>query len=257
VTAADPVAARDVARTALVTGGSRGIGRAIAEALAAAGHRVALTYSSDDAGAKDAVAGIEAAGGTAMAIRADAGDPAAVDAAFAEIEAAWDPVTILVANAGINADGLLLRMDDDQWSRVLRTNLDGTFYAVRRATKGMMKARWGRVVAVTSVVGLSGSAGQANYAAAKAGAVGFVRSVARELASRGVTANVVAPGPISTAMTDALPEERRAELAGAVPLARFGTCEEVAAVVAFLASEAAGYVTGAVVPVDGGLGMGH
>jgi 3-oxoacyl-[acyl-carrier protein] reductase len=241
-------------RVALVTGASRGIGRAVAVRLGADGYRVAVTYSRDEAGAAETVADIGEHGFT---VQADAGDPAAVDAAFGAVEERFGRVEILVNNAGVNADGLLVRMSDEQWSSVLRTNLDGCFYAIRRAVPGMMRARFGRIVNVTSVAGLSGSAGQANYAAAKAGIVGLTRSVARELASRSITCNVVAPGPITTAMTDALPPERQAELAGQVPLGRFGTVDEVAHTVSFLCSDLAGFVTGAVVPVDGGLGMGH
>ncbi len=242
------------ARVALVTGASRGIGRAIAARLGADGCRVAVTYSRDEAGAKETVDPLGEAG---MALQADAGDPAAVDAAFRAVEDAWGKVAILVNNAGVNADGLILKMSDEQWSSVLRTNLDGCFYAVRRAVPGMMRQRFGRIVNVTSVVGLTGSAGQANYAAAKAGIVGLTRSVAREFASRSITANVVAPGPITTAMTDALSTERQAELAGQVPLGRFGTVDEVAHTVSFLCSDLAAYITGAIIPVDGGLGMGH
>jgi 3-oxoacyl-[acyl-carrier protein] reductase len=242
------------ARVALVTGASRGIGRAIAARRGADGYRVAVTYSRDDAGAKETV---EPLGDAGMALQADAGDPAAVDAAFSAVEAAWDKVAILVNNAGVNADGLILKMSDEQWSSVLRTNLDGCFYAIRRAVPGMMRQRFGRIVNVTSVVGLTGSAGQANYAAAKAGVVGLTRSVAREFASRSITANVVAPGPITTAMTDALSSERQADLAGQVPLGRFGTVDEVAHAVSFLSSDLAAYITGAIIPVDGGLGMGH
>ena len=245
-------------RVALVTGASRGIGRACATALAADGHRVAVCFGHDDAGAAETCAAVEAAGGEAVAVKADVVDPAAVDAAFSQVEDAFGAkVEVLVANAGITRDGLILRMDDEAWNSVLRTNLDGTFHAIRRAVPGMLRARFGRIVTVGSVTALSGSAGQANYAAAKAGLIGLTRAMARELASRNVTANVVAPGPITTAMTDALSDERRQAMTSQVPLGRFGTAEEVAAVVAFLCSDAAGYVTGAVLPVDGGLGMGH
>jgi len=216
-------------RVALVTGGSRGIGRACALALAGAGHRVALCYRSDKEGAAETAAAISEAGGEGLAVAADVADPAAVDGAVKEIESAWGPVQILVNNAGVTRDGLLLRMSDEQWGEVLRTNLDGAFYAIRRVAPGMVRGRFGRIVNVGSATGATGSAGQANYAAAKAGLLGLTRSVARELASRNVTCNLVAPGPIATAMLAALPEERQADLAAMVPLARHGTPEEVGA----------------------------
>ncbi len=247
----------DAGRVAFVTGASRGIGRSIAVALAGAGHRVAFCYASDEAGAKETQAAIEELGRDALALKADVADTAAVDRAFAEIEAAWAPVEILVNNAGVTRDGLIARMSDEQWDVVLQTNLGGAFHTIRRATRGMMKARYGRIVNISSASGQLGAPGQANYAAAKAGLVGLTRSVARELASRGITCNVVAPGPIVTSMTDAMPDDWRVWAQGAVPLGRLGTADECAAVVAFLCSEAAGYVTGALVPVDGGLAMGH
>jgi 3-oxoacyl-[acyl-carrier protein] reductase len=249
--------AESQSRVALVTGGSRGIGRACAVALAGAGHRVALCYRADKEGAAETAAAITEAGGEALPIAADVGDPTALDSAMKEVESTWGPVQILVNNAGVTRDGLLMRMSDEQWSEVLHTNLDGPFYAIRRATPGMIRARFGRIVNVGSATGFTGSAGQVNYATAKAGLLGLTRSVARELASRNVTCNLVAPGPIATAMFDAVSEERQAELKGLVPLGRLGTPDEVGATVAFLCSEAAGYITGAVIPVDGGIAMGH
>jgi 3-oxoacyl-[acyl-carrier protein] reductase len=240
-----------------VTGASKGIGAAVAGALARDGLTVAVGYASDEAGAHATVKSIEAAGGTAVAVHCDVADPTSVDVAFKAVEDSAGPVTVLVNNAGIAHDGLVMRMKDEQWAAVVDTNLTGAFHTIRRATPAMMKARFGRIVNVSSASGQMGAPGQANYAAAKAGLVGLTRSVARELASRGITCNVVAPGPIETAMTDAMPADWSTQLAAQVPLGRFGTSEEVAAVVAFLCSAAAGYVTGALVPVDGGLAMGH
>ena len=244
-------------RIAFVTGASRGIGRAIAVALGTAGHRVAFCYSSDHAGAKDTQAAVEATGVDACAVQADVADADSVDQAFTEIEGSLGPVELLVNNAGITRDGLVMRMSDEQWGDVLQTNLTGAFHTIRRASPKMMRGRFGRIVNVSSVSGQTGQAGQANYSAAKAGLVGLSRAVARELAPRNITCNVVAPGPIVTAMTDGLPDDWHAWAQQTVPLGRLGTPEEVGAVVTFLCSDSAGYVTGALVPVDGGLGMGH
>jgi len=232
-------------RVVLVTGGNRGIGRACAEAFRDAGHRVAITCRGDDPG----IPGV-------LAVRCDVTDTAAVDAAFATVEAELGPVEVLVSNAGITRDGLVVRMSDDDFTAVLDANLTGGFRVARRAVKTMMKARWGRIVFISSVVGQVGQAGQANYAASKAGLAGMARSLAREFASRSITVNVVAPGPIATDMTDALNDAQRAAIGENVPAGRFGSAEEVAAAVTFLASDAAAFITGIVLPVDGGLAMG-
>jgi len=246
-----------VGRVAFVTGASRGIGASCAEALGASGHKVAVGYRSGADEAEAVVKTVTAQGGEAMAVQLDVTDAASVDRAVGAVEAAWGPVAVLVSNAGVTGDGLLARMSEDRWRSVLSANLDGAFHVTRRVTGPMMRARWGRIITLSSVVALLGSGGQTNYAAAKAGLIGLTRSLARELAPRNITANVVAPGPIATAMTDALDDDRRAALAAAVPLGRMGTCAEVAGVVNFLASDTAAYVTGAIIPVDGGLGMGH
>lgn len=243
-------------RTALVSGGSRGIGRACALALAGAGHCVAVA-SRTAAVNDEVVEEISRAGGQAVAVEMDVTDPASVKAACQSVEAEVGPVAILVNGAGVTGDGLLAKMSTERWRSVLATNLDGAYHLSRQVVPGMMRARWGRIVTISSVVGLSGSAGQANYAAAKAGQIGFARAIARELAPRHITSNIVAPGPIDTDMLGALSDERRQQMAASVPLGRLGASEEVAAAVAFLTSEEAAFITGAVLPVDGGLGMGH
>ncbi|GAA3763594.1 beta-ketoacyl-ACP reductase [Plantactinospora mayteni] len=234
-----------MARTVLVTGGNRGIGLAIAQAFAKQGDRVAVTHRGSNPPAD------------LFGVRCDITDSGQVDEAFSAVEAELGPVEVLVCNAGITDDTLLLRMSEEQFTRVLDANLTGAFRCAKRASGKMLRARWGRMVFVSSVVGLSGGAGQVNYAASKAGLVGVARSITRELGSRNITANVVAPGFIDTDMTAVLPEERKAEIRKSIPAGRMASPDEVAGVVTWLASDAAGYVSGAVVPVDGGLGMGH
>lgn len=232
-------------RVVLVTGGNRGIGRAIAERFVREGYRVAVTARSG-----------EGPEGT-LTVRADVTDAAAVDAAFTQVEQELGPVEIVVANAGITKDTLLLRMSEDDFDSVVATNLGGAFRVVKRASKGMLRARFGRVILISSVVGLYGSAGQINYSASKSALVGFARSLTRELGGRGITANVVAPGFIETDMTAELPEETQKQYKANIPAGRFASTDEVAGVVTWLAGDDAAYISGAVIPVDGGLGMGH
>jgi 3-oxoacyl-[acyl-carrier protein] reductase len=233
-----------VSRSVLVTGGNRGIGLAIARAFAATGDKVAITHRGS--GAPEGLFGVTC----------DVTDAAAVDAAFTAAEAQHGPIEVLVANAGITDDTLLLRMSEESFARVLDTNLTGAYRVAKRAAPGMLRARRGRMIFVSSVVAFAGSPGQANYGASKAGMLGLARAIARELGSRSITANVIAPGFIDTDMTAAVSEARKAEILAGVPLGRYGTVDEVAGTAVFLASEAAAYINGAVVPVDGGVGMG-
>ncbi|WP_020673564.1 beta-ketoacyl-ACP reductase [Amycolatopsis nigrescens] len=232
-------------RSVLVTGGNRGIGLAIARDLAAQGHKVAVTHRGS--GAPEGLFGVQA----------DVTDAEQVDAAYKLVEEHQGPVEVLVSNAGITDDTLLMRMSEDQFTRVVDANLSGAYRVAKRASRGMLKGKWGRFIFISSVVGLSGSAGQLNYAASKAGLVGLARSLARELGSRNITSNVVAPGFVRTDMTEELGEERKKEILAQVPTGRYAEPEEIAGVVRFLASQEAAYVNGAVLPVDGGLGMGH
>lgn len=228
-----------------MTGGSKGIGQRLAARFAQAGHRVAATYRSGEVP------------NDVLGVQCDVTDPPQVEAAFAQVESALGAVEVLVANAGITRDTLVLRMSDEDWDQVIATNLTGAFRVARRAARPMIRARFGRIVFISSVVGQLGSAGQVNYAASKSGLVGMARSLARELGSRGVTANVVAPGFIETDMTSELGEDLVKKYAEQIPLGRLGSVDDVAAAVQFLSSDAAGYITGALLPVDGGLGMGH
>ncbi|GAA1601271.1 MULTISPECIES: 3-oxoacyl-[acyl-carrier-protein] reductase [Kribbella] len=232
-------------RSVLVTGGNRGIGLAIATAFKEAGDQVAVTYN-----ASPPPEGL-------LGVKCDITDQAQVDAAFDTIAEQQGPVEVLVANAGITRDTLLLRMSDEDWDQVVQTNLTGSFRVARRAAKGMLRLRKGRIVFISSVVGLLGSPGQVNYAASKSGLIGMARSIARELGSRGITANVVAPGFVETDMTAVLPEETQKQYLSQIPLGRFGLTSEIANAVRWLSSDEAGYITGAVIPVDGGIGMGH
>ena len=232
-------------RTVLVTGGNRGIGRAVATRLHADGHRVAVTHRGS--GAPDGLFGV----------RCDVTDPASVDAAFTAVEAEYGPVEVVVANAGTTEDTLLMRMKDEQFTRVLDANLAGAFRVAKRASRGMLRARFGRLIFIGSVVGQSGTAGQVNYASSKAGLIGMARSLTRELGSRNITANVVAPGFIDTDMTAGLDDKTQEMAVAAIPLGRKGSADDVAGTVSFLAGDDAGYISGAVIPVDGGMGMGH
>ncbi|WP_328521371.1 3-oxoacyl-[acyl-carrier-protein] reductase [Kribbella sp. NBC_01510] len=234
-----------MSRSVLVTGGNRGIGLAIATAFREAGDQVAVTYNSSPP--PEGFFGV----------KCDITDQEQVDAAFDAIQEQQGPVEVLVANAGITRDTLLLRMSDDDWDAVVQTNLTGSFRVARRAAKGMLRLRKGRIVFISSVVGMLGSPGQVNYAASKSGLIGMARSIARELGSRGITANVVAPGFVETDMTAVLPEETQKQYLSQIPLGRFGRTEEIAQAVRWLSSEEAGYITGAVIPVDGGIGMGN
>ena len=235
----------DNSSLALVTGGNRGIGLAIAQSLSKAGHLVVITYRSGDAPSEF------------LAVKMDVTSSESVEGAFAEIEEKWGTPEVIVANAGITKDGLVLRMSDEDFEDVVSANLTGAFRVARRATKGLLKLKRGRLIFIGSVVGGVGAAGQVNYAASKSGLLGMARSFARELGSRGITANVVAPGFVETDMTATLDEKRRDEIAKSVPLGRFCSADEIAKVVTFVASADAGYITGALIPVDGGLGMGH
>jgi 3-oxoacyl-[acyl-carrier protein] reductase len=242
-------------RVAIITGGGRGIGQAIAARLAGEGANLALSYRSNDAAAEETAEAVRAAGIECELFKADVASTADVEALFKGVSDAFGRVDILVNNAGITRDNLMMRMKEDEFDEVLRTNLKGTYLCTRAALRPMVRARWGRIVSVSSVVGLVGNAGQANYAASKAGIIGFTKSVAREVAQRAITANVVAPGYVETELTGSLPEEVKDQIKAQVPMGRFGEAEEVAEVVAFLVGEGAGYVTGQTIAVDGGMTM--
>lgn len=245
----------EAGRVAVVTGGSRGIGKTIAMRLAAEGANVALSYRSNDEAAEETAASVRAEGVKCAVFKGDVASPGDVQALYKGVSDEFGRLDILVNNAGITRDNLMMRMKEDEFDEVLRTNLGGTFLCTRAALRPMIRARWGRIVNVSSVVGLVGNAGQANYAASKAGIIGFTKSVAREVAQRGITANTVAPGYVETELTGSLPEEVKDQIRNQVPMGRFGEAVEVAEVVAFLAGEGAGYVTGQTIAVDGGMTM--
>lgn len=242
-------------KVVLVTGGSRGIGRAVAEHFGRQGHKVVINYASNEAAAAEAAAAVEAAGGEAMTISADVGDVDAVAAMFDQIGESFGPVEILVNNAGITRDDLMLRMKVDQWDDVLTTNLKSVYLCSKAALRSMLRAKWGRIISVGSVSGIAGNPGQANYAAAKAGIIGFSKSLAKEVGSRGITVNVVAPGFIATDMTAALGDAVTESAAKQISLGRLGTPQEIASAVGYLASDEASYITGQTLVVDGGLAL--
>ena len=242
-------------RVALVTGGSRGLGRAMAIRLAEAGHRVAVNYANNADAAEKVVAGIEERGGDAVSLQADVSQADQVERLFEEVGERLGPVSVLVNNAGITRDHLLLRMSVADFDRVIDTNLKSTFFCTKAALRSMLRARWGRVISIASVAGVVGNPGQANYAASKAGMIGFSKSVAKEVGSRGITVNVVAPGFVATDLTADLADKTREQAKGRISLGRFGTPEEISGVVAFLASDEAAYITGQVISVDGGLAL--
>jgi 3-oxoacyl-[acyl-carrier protein] reductase len=242
-------------KVALVTGASRGIGRAVAVALAKAGAKVVVNYAGNVAAAQDTINEITALGGEAISIQADVAQAESVDALLKQTLEAYGRVDILVNNAGITRDNLLLRMKEDDWDAVMNTNLKGVFHCTKQVSRVMIKQKSGKIINMTSVVGVMGNAGQANYAAAKAGVIGFTKSMAKELASRGITVNAVAPGFITTDMTAGLPDQVKSEMANSIPLARMGKPEEVAAAVLFLSSDSADYITGQTLHVDGGMVM--
>ncbi len=242
-------------RVALVTGGGRGIGRAIAVRLAKGGARVAISYRSNEASAQETAEMVREAGAECEIFKGDVASQEDVEALMKGVGEAFGPVEILVNNAGTTRDNLLMRMKDAEFDEVIATNLKGTYICTRAVLRGMVRGRWGRIVNISSVVGLLGNAGQANYAASKAGIIGFTKSVARELAGRGITANVVAPGYVETELTVGLPENIKEQILGQVPVGRFGEPEEIAEVVAFLAGDGAAYVTGQTIAVDGGMVM--
>ena|SRR3990172_831720 len=240
-------------KAALVTGGSRGIGRATALELARQGARVAVNYMTQEAAANAVVAAIKEAGGEAFAVQADVGDATAVERMVETLQEHWGRVDILVNNAGINRDTLLMRMSEEDWDAVIRTDLKGPFLCTKAVLRPMLRQRWGRIINLSSIIGTRGNAGQANYAAAKAGLIGFTKSVAKEVASRNITVNALAPGWIESDMVASVPEAYRKEALARIPAGRFGTPEDVAATIAFLASEAASYITGQVLGIDGGM----